>query len=157
MRKAEAAKAIYIQGLLGPGFTVFEFDESTRTAEDAATAIGCTVPQIAKSLLFKAENGDPVLVIASGTNRVDEKKVRDIIGQKIKRADADFVKEKTGFSIGGVSPIGHATTPITLIDRDLLQYETIWAAGGTPNAVFELNPNDLEGLTGGAVGNVAKA
>ncbi len=156
MRKATAAKALYVQDLLGPGYDVLEFEESTRTSEDAAAAIGCTVPRIAKSLIFKAADETPVLVVASGGNRVDEKKVKAILGQKIKRADPDWVRETTGFAIGGVGPVGHATPPTALIDRDLLQYDTVWASAGTPNAVFELKPADLETLTGGAVADVAK-
>ena len=157
MRKATADKALYVQGILGAGYTVLEFDESTRTAEDAAAAIGCTVPRIAKSILFKGPDDLPVLVIASGTNRVDEKKVKAALGFKIKRADADWVREKTGFAIGGVGPVGHITKPTVLIDRDLMQFETVWASAGTPNAVFELKPEDLETLTGGTVEDVAKA
>ncbi len=95
-----------------------------------------------------------MLVVASGVNRVDEKKVAALIGEKIARADADFVREKTGFAIGGVPPVGHVEAPVTLIDRDLLQHETIWAAAGTPNAVFQLTPGELEGLTGGRVADV---
>jgi len=106
------------------------------------------VARIAKSLVFRA--GDkPVLVVASGTNRVDEKKVGALLGQVIGRADADFVREKTGYAIGGVPPVGHAVPPAILLDSDLRQYETIWAAAGAPNAVFRLTPAELERLTGG--------
>ena len=156
MQKATAAKALYVQEILGPDYAVLEFDESTRTAEDAAAAIGCTVPRIAKSILFKGAGDVPVLVIASGTNRVDEKKVKAATGFKIKRADADWVRDKTGFAIGGVGPVGHLTAPTILIDSDLMQFETVWASAGTPNAVFELKPGDLETLTGGRVADVAK-
>jgi prolyl-tRNA editing enzyme YbaK/EbsC (Cys-tRNA(Pro) deacylase) len=93
-------------------------------------------------------------VVASGVNRVDERRVAALIGEKIARADADFVREKTGFAIGGVPPVGHAEAPLTLIDQDLMQYETIWAAAGTPNAVFQLRPAELEALTGGRVAEV---
>ena len=134
---------------------MLEFDAGTRTAADAAAAIGCTVAEIAKSLLFRArESGRPVLVVASGVNRVDEKKIAAVIGEKIARADADFVRENTGFAIGGVPPVGHAVAPLTLIDEDLLKLETIWAAAGTPNAVFKLTAGELVELTGGRVAEV---
>ena len=156
MKPATAPSALKVQAALGDGFQVVEFDASTRTSEDAAAAIGCTVAEIAKSLVFKAASGRPVLVIASGTNRVDEKKVRAVLGEKIARADADFVREATGYAIGGVPPLGHATAPVVLIDGDLETFETIWAAAGTPNAVFRLTPADLVRLTGGQVADVAK-
>ena len=156
MKPATAPSALKVQAALGDGFQVVEFDASTRTSEDAAAAIGCTVAEIAKSLVFKAASGRPVLVIASGTNRVDEKKVRALLGEKIARADADFVREATGYAIGGVPPLAHATAPVVLIDGDLEAFETIWAAAGTPNAVFRLTPADLVRLTGGQVADVAK-
>jgi prolyl-tRNA editing enzyme YbaK/EbsC (Cys-tRNA(Pro) deacylase) len=156
MKPATAPSALKVQAALGDGFQVVEFDASTRTSEDAAAAIGCTVAEIAKSLVFKAASGRPVLVIASGTNRVDEKKVRALLGEKIARADADFVREATGYAIGGVPPLAHATAPVVLIDGDLETFETIWAAAGTPNAVFRLTPADLVRLTGGQVADVAK-
>ena len=140
----------------GLGLEVREFPASTRTAEDAAAAIGCTVAQIAKSLIFRGKSSDrPVLVIASGANRVDEKKVSALIGEKIGKADAEFVRARTGFAIGGVPPVGHLEVPITVIDRDLLVLEEIWAAAGTPNAVFRLSPGDLAALTGGQVAEVS--
>jgi prolyl-tRNA editing enzyme YbaK/EbsC (Cys-tRNA(Pro) deacylase) len=114
------------------------------------------VAEIAKSLIFRAADGRPVLVIASGTNRVDEKKVRALLGQKIERADADFVREATGYAIGGVPPVAHATPPIVLIDTDLQRFAHIWAAGGTPNAVVCIGPADLIRLTGGRVAEVAR-
>lgn len=128
------------------------FDASTRTAADAALAIGCTQAQIAKSLVFRAkESGKAVLIVASGINRVDEKKVAALLGEKIGKADADFVRAQTGFAIGGVAPIGH-TGPVTvLIDADLAQYPEIWAAAGAPNAVFRLTPAELIRLTEGKV------
>ncbi|HLG94253.1 MAG TPA: YbaK/EbsC family protein [candidate division Zixibacteria bacterium] len=129
---------------------VQELRATTKSAVEAAAAIGCQVAQIAKSLVFKTRNsGKPVLVIASGTNRVDEKKLAGYLGESIERADADFVREKTGFAIGGVPPVGHSEKLATFIDEDLLQYETIWAAAGTPNAVFKLAPGELSKLTGG--------
>jgi prolyl-tRNA editing enzyme YbaK/EbsC (Cys-tRNA(Pro) deacylase) len=128
------------------------FPESTRTAVDAAAAIGCTVDQIAKSLVFRATETDrAVLVIASGANRVDERKVAAALGEPLGKANADFVRARTGFAIGGVPPIGHATPPVVFIDRDLLALNEIWAAAGTPNAVFPLRAADLEVLTGGTV------
>jgi prolyl-tRNA editing enzyme YbaK/EbsC (Cys-tRNA(Pro) deacylase) len=155
MKPASAPSALRVQAVLGERFAVFEFDAGTRTAADAAAAVGCAVAEIAKSLLFRGkESGRPVLVVASGTNRVDEKKVAAAIGEKIGRADADFVREKTGFAIGGVPPIGHVVAPLTLIDEDLLALPTIWAAAGTPNAVFKLTPGELVELTGGRVAEV---
>lgn len=157
MQPATAPSALRVQAVLGEGFRVLEFDAGTRTAAEAAAAIGCTVAQIAKSILFLAESGRPVLVVASGTNRVDERKVAALLGEKIGRADAEFVRAATGFAIGGVPPVGHATAPLVLLDRDLRQFAEIWAAAGTPNAVFKLTPDQLAGLTGAAFGDVAKA
>jgi len=143
---------------IGLGHRVMEHEGSTRTSEDAANSIGCTVAQIAKSLIFRAkESGRPVLVIASGVNRVDEKAVGGLIGEKIERADPDFVRESTGYAIGSVPPLGRAVPPLVLIDADLLTFETIWAAAGTPNAVFQLTPAQLVSMTGGRVEAVKKA
>ena len=149
MQIAKHRKAKKVQEALGPDFTVLEFDQPTASAAQAATAIGCTVAQIAKSLVFTDAEGVPVLVIVSGASRVDEGKVGQILGIKIHRADADFVKSATGFSIGGVPPVGHAKRPFVLLDRDLEGFTQIWAAAGTPNAVFKLTPNQLKQLTGG--------
>jgi prolyl-tRNA editing enzyme YbaK/EbsC (Cys-tRNA(Pro) deacylase) len=157
MKPATAASALRVQAALGPRFAVLEFDASTRTAEDAAAAIGCETAQIAKSLVFRGESGRPVLVIASGAHRVDEKSVGANLGERVKRADAEFVREKTGFSIGGVPPVGHQTTPIVLIDDALMRFKEIWAAAGTPNAVFRLTPADLVELTGGMVAAIARS
>ena len=155
MKKASAPSALKVQAVLGDRFEVLEFDAGTRTAADAAAAIGCEVAEIAKSLLFRArDSGRPVLVVASGVNRVDEKKVAALIGERIARADAEYVRENTGFAIGGVPPLGHAVAPLTLIDEDLLGFEAIWAAAGTPNAVFKLTPGELVELTGGRVAGV---
>ena len=156
MKPATAPSALKVQAALGPQFQVLEFEASTRTSEEAAAAIGCTVAEIAKSLIFRSVEGRPVLVIASGVNRVDEKKVAQLIGAKIKRADADFVRDMTGYAIGGVPPLAHATAPIVLIDRDLGRFAFVWAAAGTPNAVFRLTPADLVRLTQGKVADVAK-
>lgn len=130
-----------------------EFAESTRTSADAAAAIGTTVAQIAKSLVFMA-NGQPVLVIASGANRVDTKKLGALLNARITRADADAVRQATGFPIGGVPPVAHATPLRTLIDEDLLTYPSIWAAAGTPNAVFETTPAELVKMTNGQVADL---
>lgn len=138
----------------GMGGRVVEFPDSTRSSAEAAAAIGCTLAQIAKSLVFKSASGRPVLVVASGVNRVDERKVKAEIGQKIGRADADYVRERTGYAIGGVAPFGHSEAPIVLIDRDLLALDPIWAAAGTPNAVFRLSPDELVRVSGGTVTDV---
>ncbi len=139
----------------GFAFQVVEFPASTRTAADAAAAIGCEVAQIAKSLVFrtKAEK-QPILVIASGVNRVNEKRLRDLVGETIEKADADFVREQTGFAIGGVPPVGHRAGLAIFIDEDLLTLGEIWAAAGTPNAVFRLPAADLPTLTGGQVADI---
>ncbi len=131
---------------------VVEHEQTTRTSAEAALAVGCKVGQIAKSLIFKGRpSGKAILVIASGANRVDEKKLRDLLGEKVEKPDADFVRERTGFVIGGVPPLGHAEPLITFIDEDLMQYDSIWAAAGTPNAVFPLTPAELVKMTGGRV------
>ncbi|CEJ10337.1 hypothetical protein BN1110_00610 [bacterium YEK0313] len=129
------------------------FPESTRTAEEAAAAIGCTVAQIAKSIVLRA--GDrPVLVVASGVNRVDPAKVAGLVGGPVKRADAAWVREVTGFAIGGVAPVGHLTQPIVLIDQSLSTLDPIWAAAGSPNEVFSTGFADLVALSGGQVADV---
>jgi prolyl-tRNA editing enzyme YbaK/EbsC (Cys-tRNA(Pro) deacylase) len=141
---------------LGLQLQVVELPASTRTAADAAQAIGCQVGQIVKSLIFKGKRSErPILVVASGANRVDEKKIEALIGEPLGKADADFVRQRTGFVIGGVPPVGHLEKLETFIDQDLLQYGEIWAAAGTPNAVFRLSPDDLVRMTGGRVVEVA--
>jgi prolyl-tRNA editing enzyme YbaK/EbsC (Cys-tRNA(Pro) deacylase) len=139
----------------GLGHQVVEFAQTTRTSAEAAAAVGCTVAQIAKSIVFRSAGGAPVLVIASGPNRVDESKVAALLGEAIGKADAEFVRAATGFVIGGVPPLGHAVPIRTLIDQDLLAFETIWAAAGTPNAVFRLTPQALVTMTGGTPADVA--
>ena len=132
-------------------------DDAARTAQQAADALGVGVGQIAKSIIFRRKSDDAaVLVITSGDRRVDEKKVDALVG-KTGRADADFVKARTGFSIGGVSPLAHATPPVVLIDRELFRFDEIWAAAGHPHAVFRLRPQDLEALTGAPVADVVAA
>lgn len=146
------------EALHGAGITarVVELPLSTRSAAEAAAALGCRVAQIAKSLVFRrTDDGRAVLVIASGSNRVDEERVGELFGSAISRADADFVRAATGFAIGGVPPLGHLAKLETLIDRDLLPLETIWAAAGTPHAVFPLTPQELVRATGGRVVAVA--
>jgi prolyl-tRNA editing enzyme YbaK/EbsC (Cys-tRNA(Pro) deacylase) len=157
MKPTENPSALKVQSVLGDRFQVLEFDASTRTAADAAAAIGCEVAQIAKSLIFRGANsGRAVLIVASGVDRVDEKKAALAVGEPITRADADFVREATGFAIGGVPPVGHKTKPVVLIEESLMQLHEIWAAAGTPNAVFRLTPSDLVELTGGRTVAVAR-
>jgi prolyl-tRNA editing enzyme YbaK/EbsC (Cys-tRNA(Pro) deacylase) len=134
------------------GFTnqVIELPGSTRTAAEAATALGCTIGQIAKSLIFRTSPSErAVLVIASGVNRVNEKVVAAQLGESLHKADADFVREQSGFVIGGVAPVGHSQPLITLLDEELWHYPTIWAAAGHPHAVFQLTPDELARMTGG--------
>lgn len=134
---------------------VREFSQTTRTSAEAATAIGCEVAQIAKSLVFKGrQSGKAILVIASGVNRVNEKRIASLAGEPIERPDADFVRQQTGFVIGGVPPVGHNSALETWIDEDLSQFEAIWAAAGTPFAVFKLSPADLPRMTGGTVTSI---
>ena len=131
-------------------------DDAARTAQQAADALGIQVGQIAKSIIFRRKQDDvAVLVVTSGDRRVDEKKVEAIVG-KTGRADAEFVKARTGYSIGGVSPLAHATPPVTLIDRELFRFDEIWAAAGHPHGVFKLRPRDLERLTGAPVADVVQ-
>ena len=134
----------------GFSFEVKELTDSTRTAQEAADSVGCAVGQIAKSLVFKDKKTEaPVLVIASGANRVDLKKIARATGIKLTRADGNYVKARTGFAIGGVPPAGHTEPLKTILDPDLKQYDKIWAAAGTPFALFELKPEDLAPMTGG--------
>jgi prolyl-tRNA editing enzyme YbaK/EbsC (Cys-tRNA(Pro) deacylase) len=156
MRPATSDGALRIQAILGDGFRILEFEESTHSSAEAAAAIGCDVAQIAKSMLFKAADGQPVLVVTSGANRVDEKKVAALLGQKIKRADPDFVLASTGVAVGAVPPLGHSVAPVTFLDQDLQRFGTVWAAGGSANAVFALTPADLARMTGANFADVAK-
>ena len=143
--------------MLGPRFEVMEFEASTRSAAEAAAAIGCTVGQIAKSLVFRTTISDrPVIVITSGTNRVHESIIATHLGEAIERANANFVRDRTGFAIGGVPPIGHSEPVLIIIDEDLRSFDEIWAAAGTPNSVFRLTFDDLVQLTGGTVTTVAE-
>jgi prolyl-tRNA editing enzyme YbaK/EbsC (Cys-tRNA(Pro) deacylase) len=151
---AKSAQSVQ-QALISNGLdcVVKELSASTRTAQEAAAAIGCEVAQIVKSLIFKTkETLKPVLILASGSNRVNEKLIASHLGEKINKADADFAREVTGFAIGGIPPVGHKQ-PIDyiFIDQDLLKYDSIWAAAGTPNAVFNMRVNDLVEMTNGKV------
>ncbi|MBM4278503.1 MAG: YbaK/EbsC family protein [Deltaproteobacteria bacterium] len=129
---------------------VMELQSTTRTSADAAQAVGCREEQIAKSIVFRSKESDkPILVIASGPNRVNENKIEALISEPIGKADANFVRQRTGFVIGGVPPVGHLEKIEIFIDEDLLKYDEIWAAAGTPNAVFKLTPSDLVKMTGG--------
>jgi prolyl-tRNA editing enzyme YbaK/EbsC (Cys-tRNA(Pro) deacylase) len=129
-------------------------DVAARTSQEAAEALGVQVGQIAKSVIFRRRSDDvAVLVVTSGDRRVDEAKVAGRVGP-VGRADAGFVKERTGFTIGGVAPLAHAQAPVTLIDRELFRFDEIWAAAGHPNGVFQLSPAQLEAMTGAPVCDV---
>jgi len=141
---------------LGLGHEIVDLGLSARTAADAAGAVGCRVDQIAKSLVFRLrESGRALLVVTSGTHRVNEARVATLVGEPLDRADADFVRTETGFAIGGVAPVGHVKPVVTLIDEHLLTFEEIWAAAGHPNMVFRLRPAELVTMTGGRVAAVA--
>ena len=142
------------EALQGHGLAceVVQMQDTTRSAQDAARAVGCEVGQIVKSLVFKGKQSlQPVLVVTSGANRVNEKTIGKELAETIKMADPEFVRDVTGFAIGGVPPVGHRQALKIFIDEDLLQYEEIWAAAGTPHAVFKLTPEDLKTITGGKV------
>jgi Cys-tRNA(Pro) deacylase len=142
---------------LGFPYQVMELPETTRTAAEAARAIGCQVEQIAKSLVFKTgRTHRPILVIASGAHRVDEERLASLLGEPVEKADANFVRQRTGFVIGGVPPVGHSEPLETFIDDQLMRYERIWAAAGTPHAVFELTPADLVKMTGGRLASLGR-
>jgi len=135
---------------LGLSRRIIEFDQSTRSAKEAAEAIGVELSQIVKSLVFRTEaSNQAVMVLCSGSNRVDENKLAKYLGEQVRKADADFVHDQTGFSVGGVPPFGHLSTIRVFIDRDLIHYQELWAAAGTPNSVFPLTPGELETLSKG--------
>lgn len=137
---------------LGYTYTVVEHAESTRTAQEAADRAGCELGQIVKSLIFRGKtSGKPILVLTSGPNRVNEKQISEYAGEPIGKADADFVRTVTGYAIGGVPPLGHVEKMETYLDKDFLKYANIWAAAGTPNAIFELKTNDLQRMTSGSI------
>jgi prolyl-tRNA editing enzyme YbaK/EbsC (Cys-tRNA(Pro) deacylase) len=146
---------------LGHAHAPVMLDDAARTAQQAAGALGVALGQIAKSIIFRRKSDErAVLVITSGDRRVDEKRVQALVcgaGEKLGRADAEFVKAQTGFSIGGVAPLAHANEPVTLIDRELFRFDVIWAAAGHPHAVFPLTPQELERYTGAPVHDVVQA
>ena len=149
----KVANAAQTQGLK---ITIKEFESSTRTAQDAANSVGCTVGQIVKSLLFVV-NGQPTMALVSGDNQLDEKKLAALCGvgrKKVKRGNADIAREATGFTIGGIPPFGHTSQLPTYIDQDLFQFDVIWAAAGTPNAVFAITPDELARVSGGISANL---
>ncbi len=154
MKPAQHPTALRTQSLLaeaGVATQVVEFEQPTRTSAEAAAAVGCSVAEIAKSVVFRAKlSGQAVVVVASGENRVCEDKVSRLVGEKLGRANADFVRESTGYVIGGVSPLGHANPVRLLLDSDLQRFKQIWAAGGTPFSVFPLTPEQLVAITGAA-------
>jgi prolyl-tRNA editing enzyme YbaK/EbsC (Cys-tRNA(Pro) deacylase) len=154
-KKALSCNAKSIQDFLtaaGVEARVTELPSSTHTAKQAAAAIGCSIGQIAKSLVFRtAPEMEPVLVVASGANRVSEERIRAVIGQGVEMADPAFVLRATGFAVGGVPPFGHASAITTILDRDLMQWDFLWASAGTPHAMVRLRPDELKGLTGGGV------
>lgn len=158
MISALSPSALKVQNILNEeGFdcTVLELSDSTRTAKEAAQAVGCQVGQIVKSLVFKGKKSQtPILVVASGSNRVNEEKISGLVSEAVKMAHADFVRKKTGFAIGGVPPLGHCEKLKTFIDEDLLEYDEIWAAAGNPHALFKLSPDNLIKMTGGKVVSV---
>ena len=135
----------------GLSVTIRTMPESTRTAEEAAAACGCPVGAIVKSLVFRTASGGPVLLLVSGSNRVDEKSVGAVIGEPIERPDAAFVRAVTGYAIGGIPPLAHASALETWFDQDLLTFDSVWAAAGTPNAVFRVDPRALREAIGARV------
>ena len=139
----------------GVSTRIVEYDVPARTSAEAAAVLGCAVGQIAKSLIFRAASGSPVLVIASGAHRVDEAKIAALAGEPIGKADADFVRAVTGYAIGGIPPLAHAQALRTFVDRNLMQYETVYAAGGTPHAMFPIAPAELVRVAGGAIADTA--
>ena len=139
----------------GHADTIIEFPQGTRSAQDAASAVGCSISQIVKSMVFRYADR-PVLILTSGTNRVDESKVSQLIGENIGRADGRWVREITGFAIGGVAPVGHISPAKILIDEDLMAYSQIWAAAGSPMKVFRTSGEKLVKMTGGMVAEIRK-
>ena len=135
---------------LGLDTVITEHAASARTSQEAADLLGCRVGQIAKSLVFRGtRSGEAVLVVASGANRVDEAKLGALLGEPIGRAKPEFVREVTGYAIGGIPPVGHARKISTWVDEDLLAFDVVYAAGGTPNALFPIRPADLLRVCGG--------
>lgn len=156
MRQPLATSADNVQAALNKmGLTckVLELPSSTRTASEAASSIGCDISHIVKSLIFRTKHtGKPILVLASGPNKVNEKQIESHVGEEIIKADADFVKAVTGYAIGGIPPVGHKSSIERIyIDRDLVVFDEVWAAAGTPNAVFCIKSKDLLSVTHGKV------
>ena len=137
----------------GHADTITAFPAGTRTAADAAAAVGCDVAQIAKSIVFRA-GGRAAVIITSGANRVDQAKAEAVLGHRLARADADWVRETTGFAVGGVSPIGHTAPPLLVIDQDLMALDPVWAAAGSPLHVFRTTAQDLQRMTGAVVADI---
>lgn len=158
MKPATHQNALRVQSLLneqGLAINVVEFDQPTRTSAEAAAAIGCSVAEIAKSILFRGHSTrTPIMVVTSGSNRVSEKKVARLIGEKLDRADADFVRAATGYVIGGVAPLGHSQPVRLILDEDLQHFTKIWAAAGTPFSVFPITPAELATVTGASWADV---
>lgn len=154
--KAAVARVLAALEAAGIQVAVKEFAESTRTAEEAAGAVGTSVGQIVKSLVFLAGE-QPILALVSGANRADVQKLGAAAGAPITRADAATVRTATGFAIGGVPPLGHTPPLPVYLDRDLLAYETVWAAAGTPNAVFRITPSELVRITSAHAVDLAEA
>ena len=150
-----AAKVQAALDAAGVPTRIVEHAVAARTSAQAAEVLGCTVAQIAKSLVFRAASGRPVLVIASGSQRVDESKVAALVGEPIGKADPAFVRAATGYAIGGIPPLGHPAPLAPLIDRNLLDYDVVYAAGGTPNAMFPVAPAELVRASGGTPADVA--
>ena len=152
MKPAQHPTALRVAQLLrdaGIDSQVVQFEQTTRTSAEAAAAVGCEVAQIAKSIVFRGKrSGLAIVIVASGANRVSETKVEASVGEPLARADADFVREATGYAIGGVAPAGHSKPVKLLLDQDLRRFETIWAAAGTPFSGFPLTPDQLRALTG---------
>jgi prolyl-tRNA editing enzyme YbaK/EbsC (Cys-tRNA(Pro) deacylase) len=147
---ASARRVAEALAAAGVATTVIVLEQPARTSADAAAAIGCSVGQIVKSLVFRlAESGRPLLVLTSGANRVDEARVGALLGEPLGKADAEFVRAHTGFAIGGVAPLAFPAPLTTLVDEDLLKWDAIWAAGGHPHTVFRLTPGELLRVTGG--------
>lgn len=155
-QQASARRVQEALAAVGVELQVVELPASTRSAAEAAEAIGCRLEQIAKSIVFqRKDTGEPVLVVASGPNRIGEAKVGAELGSELKLAKGSFVKKATGYAIGGVPPLGHERPLETVVDAHLMTLETIWAAAGTPHAVFQLTPEDLLRITGGRVLDVS--
>lgn len=161
MKPAQHPTALRTAQLLkdaGIDSPVVEFEQPTRTSAEAAAAIGCSVAEIAKSIVFRGKaSGQAVVVVASGDNRVSEAKVAEAVGEALARDDADFVRSATGYAIGGVAPLGHAQPVKLLLDQDLQRFDAVWAAAGTPFSVFRLTPEQLKGLTGCEWGDIRQS